>query len=79
MLAVFLKKVGKMRHFFKTQCESDFRNVPLGLGQQYFCLLKNPATYDFACSFSRCFFQNSVEVIDVDAQYSCKICRSLEL
>ena len=44
-----------MRYFIKAQSKSNFRNIPLGLFQQYLGFFSYSAIYDFCGTSTRSF------------------------
>ena len=62
------EEIAEVRHIGKAQTIGDFRNVPVGLLQQYFGLLRHPTTNQGGGSAAGSFLQHPVEVVDVDGQ-----------
>ena len=62
------EEIGEMSYLLEAQAISDFRNIPVGLLQEYFCFLYQPGGDDFGGGLAGIFFQYLVQVVYVYAQ-----------
>ena len=68
-----------MSHLVKSQSKGYFRNIPLGLFEQYFGFFGQAAVDDFGGASAGGFLQNLIQMIDVYAQTGRKVQRRFEL
>ena len=65
---MLLEEIGEMRYFIKPQCIGDFGYIPLGLFEQYPGFFDDPAIDDISRASAGGFFQDFVQMINMDSQ-----------
>src|SRR5690606_33530251 len=66
--SLFFEKIGKMGDLFKAEAVGDFRDVPVCLFQEDLGFLDHTAADDLGGGFAGVFFQDFVEVVDVNGE-----------